>query len=251
MLKVKRRSWHLRAYNWFNKGKKPRIMELCSYCRTVMFWAPLKAIFYAPWKYLFEKNKVLFSLSMAAIAGGLCYFIYTSFGMDVLATLGIIIGAIVACVIFVAGFALGCAGLEELKYNEGWQELKEKKPVQCAKTVAKTGAKVVFWYPVILPLKVIFYTMWKKMFELSKVLFSIVLAIAVGLICWAVFVYLGTKVLIAIGISLGILTVTVGLIVLGIFLVDCFGNIDWDNNLPYQWILAKKHKICPFVEVED
>ncbi len=251
MLRVKRRSWHLRAYNWFNKGKRPRTMELCSYCRTVIFWAPLKAIFYAPWKYLFEKNKILFSLTMAAIAAGLCYLIWMLFGIDVLAAVGILIGVIAGCIGLGVVGAVAGVGVEDLKYNENWQEFKEKKPVQCVKTVVKTGAKVIFWYPVILPLKVIFYTMWEKMFELSKVLFSIVLAIAVGLICWAVFVYLGTEVLIAIGISIGVLAVTVGLIVLGIFLADCFGNIDWDNNLPYQWILAKKHKICPFIEVED
>jgi hypothetical protein len=236
---VNRNSWHFKLYNWFNEGKLPVFIDLCSYVRTVMFWAPLKAIFYSPAVWLYRRDKLYFystTASLIVIINILLIFITHSW---------------VASYLFIIGLIIVVPLIDRNKriIAADWKEAKNTKFVQYTEKTQKaieTGLK----YSVVLPFKTVFWTMWVKMYSFHKALFWSIFAIVAGAIClWLVLIGVWWKVLLTIG---GVISGT--LIVVGIvFLVEWIKDrkAGLTNNIIWQFLKAQKQKICPSIELRD
>lgn len=231
---VSKKSWHFKSYNWFNEGKLPNIIDLCSYCRTVFFWTPLKAIFYSPAAWLHKKSKLLSYLILVLLVGA----------TDVL--LAIASGGWVWPYIFTIIILYLFIYLPRLNktVSSDWNGAENTKFVRYTKktgNVIGTGLN----YFVGLPLKTIFWTVWVKMYNWHKALFWIVLPLAVAAIFYGLYLIGGLWTVL-------IIIATLALIFALIFLfVWLLGKTDLGNNLVWQFLLAQKRKICPFIEPKD
>ena len=237
-MEVSKKSWHFRLYNWFNEGKLPRIIDLCSYCRTVMFWAPLKVIFYFPALWLHKKSKLLSYLILIFLVGAIDAVLIRTFPDD---------GWTISYVFTLAIFYLFYyhPGLKKTVASD-WKEGEETKFVRYTKQtgrVIETGFK----YSVGWPLKTIFWTIWVKMYDFHKALFWSVLCLVLAAIFYGLYlVGWWWKALLGIAIF--------AIIMLLIYLLGSFFEGKWlsiKNSLVWQFLVAKKRKICPFIESRD
>lgn len=239
MLEVSRKSWHFRFYNWFNEGKLPRIINLCSYVRTAIFWTPLKAVFYTPGERLYRKSKSLFYSVYLALIVAIAGILTWRWGWE--AGYYFVWATVIAIV---------TTKLSDKVIARDWEENKDTKFVQYTERTGQT-IKTGFKYSVGLLFKTIFWTMWTKMYNFHQALFWSVLAIVVAAI-WYGLVLVGVwwKVLAGIGALLIAIAIIVGIVVL----IDWLRKdrkVDLNNNIAWQFLKAKKRKICPFIELRD
>lgn len=236
MVEVSKKSWHFKLYNWFNEGKLPRIIDLCSYCRTVMFWAPLKVIFF-PASWLRKKSKLLsyliLILLVGAIDAALIFADPNGWRISYIFTL-------VISYLFIFH-----PGLKKTAASD-WKEAEDAKFVQYTKKTGRvigTGLK----YSVGLLLKTIFWTIWVKMYDCHKALFWGILCLVVAATFYGLYrIDWLWKVLITIAIF--------ALIVLLIYLLDSLfegKRVSLKNSLVWQFLVAQKRRICPFIELRD
>ena len=240
-MQVSRKSWHFKIFNWFDKGKTPRIIDLCSYCRTIVLWAPLKAVslylFYKPIAWFYGRNKLSGYLVAFCLATGIAII------------LGLVIRGWFWPFVFVyIVFIIFFTALDESEAIRA--DLKKAKETKIGEYTVK-GIQVIkngllgtiFWL-----LKIVFYTIWKKLYHLHQVLFWMVLTATVAGIWWG---------LIAFGVWWNVLSYIIAIAVVVIVIVGLlflFGwirNLNLNDNLAWQWLKAKKRKICPFIEVKN
>ena len=174
-MQVSRKSWHFKIFNWFDKGKTPRIIDLCSYCRTIVLWAPLKAVslylFYKPIAWFYGRNKLSGYLVAFCLATGIAII------------LGLVIRGWFWPFVFVyIVFIIFFTALDESEAIRA--DLKKAKETKIGEYTVK-GIQVIkngllgtiFWL-----LKIVFYTIWKKLYHLHQVLFWMVLTATVAAI---------------------------------------------------------------------
>lgn len=241
---ISRKSWHFRVYRWFVEGRLPQIINLCSYCRAVMFWAPLKAIFYIPAVKLYRKGKLPFySLTLLLIAG-------------ITAIIALYIHEWTWLAVFYWLYAIAMAvrfnkSLKKVVVSD-WREAEETKFVQYTEKTGQiigTGIGTGLKYSVGLPLKTIFWTIWVKMWDFHPALFWSILTIAVAAIFYGFYlinVNLWWQVLA--GIAAFVLLIWL------IWLLVSFlegKKVNLKDTLVWQFLKAQKQKICPFIEIRD
>lgn len=229
----KKKPRHRRVLKWFYEGEMPPFINLCRYVRTVMLWAPLKAIFYSPWRALFRKSKILFSLVMLSLFGA----VITVLAFTVPSAL-IWIGIISAYILLRVLIKVGGDVIEEK-----WRKADDTRFVQYSE---KTGRVLrrTSWYVLGLPLETILWTVWVKIYDFSPVLLGIVLTIVVGGISWFL-IFIGLWKALAI---IGVILVVVLILIIHIEISD---RVDLNESLIWQWLKAKKSKICPIIDLRE
>lgn len=231
-MNIDRKSWHFKIYDWYREGDIPRITNLCSYVRSVMIWAPLKLLYHFS-EALFRKSK-LSSWPCPKSKKTLISIGFTLFAV-LLASLALWVNPDVA---FAVGFAFSW-----LVFLINSERLGKKLEQSDAKIV-RAGRKLPKAASYIL--KPIFCTFWEKIYNLNQVLFWIVLSSAVGSFMW-MFVFVGAwQVPVVIGGIVGVVL----LLILGSIIHDTlrFGS---HGSILWQWIKAKKRKICPLIELRN
>ncbi|MFH1423461.1 MAG: hypothetical protein ABIG29_00705 [Candidatus Nealsonbacteria bacterium] len=236
MVQVNKKSWHWRIYNWFNKGKLPPVIDLCSYCRTVFFWAPLKFIF-TPAVWLHKKSKSLSYLVLILLV--------LAINVVLIRTIhdGWLLAYLFMTVIFYLFAYLPVLRKTVASDWTGAEDTSFRRYIEKAGSVSEVGFK----YSVGLPVKTVFWTIWVKIYYFNKVLFWGVMCLVVAVIFYGLFL-IGWWWKVLIGIA------AVALVILLIYLVVSFfagKKVSLKDSLVWQFLVAQKRKICPFIELID
>lgn len=236
---ISKKAWHFKLYNWFVEGKLPPIINLCSYVRAVLFWAPLKAMFYNPGVKLHQKSKVLFYVILFILIGVIEAVLVWQ--VDWLAALWLI------CMIFWLVYFIKTI---QKTIVSDWKGAKDARPVQYTEKTWRV-LRAALKYVLGVPLKTLFWTIWIKMYDFNKAFFEIALAIAVISAVGAIFygLYLIDFWWQALAIIGGSVFVMFLLAVITGLLEG--RKVSIKNSIIWQFLKAKKEKICPIIKLED
>lgn len=266
-LVVSRNSWHGRLYHFWRansefKNTSNYRENLCHYVRVILFWAPIAA-------FLHSKPRVLGGLRPAVVTGGLAAVagVITAFVVNPGGSL-IFMLSVLAITVVVVGVIFLAYQLEENKYEirQWWRNNgRGARPIKTFGRVARVPFRLlgrgIVWLGEHVYDPIVDFGAKEVLgdFPLGAVFFLFVTVAAVVL--GAIFIDI-LFLLIALGV-VGVGLLLVGLLFLGDFIRDLLDDLGRRNRgrervkkdegllkVGARFAVAKKGKICPFIEVK-